>query len=107
MSQPSHITVLLSSSRASGIEIAQNLAKDHPKLVVVLCDAAAPLARHDHPDASRIQALRGLGVRVLAEQAACERRGIEPERIGEGITLTEAAQVADLLIDSTSKVVWL
>ena len=49
----------------------------------------------------------GLGVRVLAEQAACERRGIEPERIGEGITLTEAAQVADLLIDSTSKVVWL
>lgn len=107
MTQRTHITVLLSSSRTSGIEIAQSLTKDHPQLVVVLCDAAAPLARHDHPQAHLIQALQAAGATVFAEQAACERRGIEPERLGSSIRLVHINEVADVLVDSTTKVVWL
>lgn len=107
MTDRTHITVLLSSSRTSGIDIARSLAKDHPQLVVVLCDAAAPLARHDHPQAQLIQALQAAGVTVYAECAACERRGIDPDRLGEAIALVSASEVADLLVDSTTKVVWL
>lgn len=107
MTDRTHITVLLSSSRASGIHIAQSLATDHPQLVVVLCDAATPLARHDHPEANLIQALQAAGVTVYAEKAACQRRGIDPQRLGEAITLISAESVADLLVDSTTKVVWL
>lgn len=107
MSHRTHITVLLSSSRASGIDIARSLATDHPQLVVVLCDAATPLARHDHPEAPRIHDLQAAGVTVYAEKAACERRGIAPGRLGEAIHLVNANEVADLLVDSTTKVVWL
>lgn len=107
MTQRTHVTVLLSSARTSGFDIAQSLAKDHPQLVVVLCDAATPLARHDHPEAHLIQSLQDAGVTVYAEKAACERRGIDPMRLGEVITLVHTNAVADLLVDSTTKVVWL
>lgn len=107
MTDRTHITVLLSSSRTSGIDIARSLTADGPAVVVVLCDAATPLARHDHPEAHLIQSLQAAGVQVYAEQAACQRRGIDPHRLGEAITLISANAVADLLVDSTTKVVWL
>lgn len=107
MNQPGHITVLLSSSRTSGIAIAQSLASDHPQLVVVLCDAATPLARHDHPQAHLITALQAEGVTVHAERDACERRGISLERLASGVNPIDTEAIATMLIDATTKVVWL
>lgn len=107
MTQRTHITVLLSSSRASGIDIALSLADIHPQLVVVLCDAATPLARHDHPNASMLSALQEKQVTIYAESAACARRGISSTRLGPNITTISTEKVADMLIDSTTKVVWL
>ncbi|WP_336249300.1 DsrE family protein [Stomatohabitans albus] len=107
MTHRTHVTVLLSSSRVSGIDIALSLAEAHPQLLVVLCDAATPLARHDHPNAALIQNLLHQQVTVYAEAAACARRGIDHKRLADGVTMVDTNTIADELVDATTKVVWL
>lgn len=75
----------------------------HGVCVFLLQNGVLPARPCRHSD--RIQALLAEGVSVLAEELSLRERGIDPERLVQGVKAAPLAHVVDRL-EAGDKVVW-
>jgi predicted peroxiredoxin len=76
-------------------------------VTAVLMDTAVGSARGAHASAEAVRSALEAGVTLAVEEGALRRRGIEAARLLEGVKVLDLDEVADLLVDGSTRAVWL
>jgi predicted peroxiredoxin len=101
------IALLISHDVPWALQLAVGWAGAGDAVTAVLLDAAAAAARAGHVDAPALAAALEAGVGLAAEEGALRRRGIASDALADGVKVLDLDEIADLLVDGSSKAVWL
>lgn len=89
-------------------EYIQNLAgklqQKGNEITLFLIENGVLSARKGNEVGKNLTALTKQGTKVMAEDVACRARGIT--EMGEGITQANIDQLADLVIEGSTKIIW-
>ena len=92
----------------SGGQYIQNLAGQLQQkgndITLFLIENGVLAARKGNEVGKNLTNLTKQGMKILAEDVACKARGIT--EVGEGITQANIDQLADLIIEGDTKIIW-
>jgi sulfur relay (sulfurtransferase) complex TusBCD TusD component (DsrE family) len=86
------------------LNVASGLKNKGHEVTLFLVENGVLAAGSDSAIGKSLTALSKGGIKILAEDASLKRRGIE--RVGEGITVSNMDELADLIINQIERVIW-
>lgn len=85
-------------------DLAGKLQQKGNTITLFLIENGVLAARKGNEMGKNLTALTKQGTKVMAEDVACRARGIT--EMGEGITQSNIDQLADLIIEGGTKIIW-